>query len=103
MTFSKATRVTTDHITPARDRPPGSLADTLLADACTGCGDCMDVCPLGLVLLDDDGFPLLMSDALCSRCGLCAEVCTPGAIRFTAATRAGLARIIAAQGGAGHR
>lgn len=80
-------------------RPPGALSDLLLEDVCTGCGDCVEVCPGALLLLDRDGFPQVISERLCPSCGLCAEVCTQGAIRFTPRTRAGLRRVIAAEQG----
>lgn len=91
MTIATTFRITPDLIPgQARTRPPGALSETLLMDVCTGCGDCVSVCPGALLLLDREGFPLLLSTSLCSGCGLCAEVCTPEAIRFTPRTRAGL-------------
>lgn len=96
MAFVKTSDVNADIFSRTRRRPPGALDEVLLDDTCTGCGDCVSVCPGALILLDREGFPLLMSSSLCTRCGLCAEVCTPGAIELTEATRAGLARILAA-------
>lgn len=97
MTFATASRVGAEIIDLPLRRPPGALNEVLLADTCTGCGDCMDVCPSGIIVLDRDRFPLLISGTLCSGCGLCAEVCMPDAIVLTDATRAALTRLLEAE------
>lgn len=88
---------TDDVRTRAAQRPPGTLHEVYLEDSCNGCGDCVAVCPSALILLDVEGFPLLLSTSLCTSCGLCAEVCLPSAIAFTKETRAGLNSILAQQ------
>jgi Pyruvate/2-oxoacid:ferredoxin oxidoreductase delta subunit len=97
MTFKTTSGVGVEIIDRRLKRPPGALNEVLLEDTCTGCGDCMDVCPSGIILLDRHRFPLLLSSSLCSGCGLCAEVCTPEAIVLTDATRAALMRLLEAE------
>jgi len=78
-------------------RPPGALDADALADVCTGCGDCVAVCPAALILLDKDYLPVVVSLNLCGECGLCADVCSYAAIQFTPETRKGLDLIMSAQ------
>jgi nitroreductase/NAD-dependent dihydropyrimidine dehydrogenase PreA subunit len=42
--------------------------------ACVKCGICAEVCPIGIIGLDEDGPKLLAPDA-CIRCGHCVAVC----------------------------
>ncbi len=46
-------------------------------DACTGCGNCIDVCPFGIVELVDD--IAVIGDG-CNLCGACRDVCAFDAI-----------------------
>lgn len=43
------------------------------AEACLGCGLCVDRCPMDAIVLGDDG--VCVMDAKCVRCGQCALVC----------------------------
>ncbi len=62
-------------------RPPGAIADSLFADACTRCGDCAAACPQAIITGDDEGFPLVdLTRRECTFCGECASACEPGAI-----------------------
>ncbi len=56
-------------------------------DRCTFCGDCVDVCPAGVIQLtrekeSDENILTLACDG-CIFCGRCEEVCTNGAIKLT--------------------
>jgi MinD superfamily P-loop ATPase len=52
------------------------------ADACTGCGICVDVCPRSAIELDD--LPEIHED-LCAGCGECVEACPRDALTLVAA------------------
>lgn len=41
---------------------------------CTGCGNCVQYCPVGIVSFDNDGFPVINSE-LCIGCGQCEYHC----------------------------
>ncbi len=47
--------------------------------ACTGCGDCVTVCPTGALTLTMGKATVARPDA-CSYCADCEAVCPPGAI-----------------------
>jgi len=47
---------------------------------CTGCGDCVAVCPEQALLMDEKKRPRLRVGIDCSYCGLCEETCPTGAI-----------------------
>ena len=79
-------------------RPPGTVREWRLADMCTGCGDCVAVCPNSIVALDREVLPVVTAIDACGRCGLCADVCTRGAIELTKETRLGLERILKGDG-----
>ena len=62
-------------------RPPWSLADGAFETRCSRCGDCVKICPTGLLRNGDAGFPVAdFTLAACTSCGDCASVCTVGAI-----------------------
>jgi Fe-S-cluster-containing hydrogenase component 2 len=48
------------------------------ADKCSGCGDCLVVCPVNAITIED-GKSHIDPDA-CINCGLCQGVCTYDAI-----------------------
>jgi NAD-dependent dihydropyrimidine dehydrogenase PreA subunit len=50
-------------------------------DACTGCGDCVAVCPTGALALAD-GKALMARPDLCIYDGECEPVCAVGAIQL---------------------
>lgn len=56
-------------------RPPWTR-DTIIAAACSGCGDCVGACPQSILSLDGRRRPVVDFDAgECTFCGRCAEVC----------------------------
>jgi len=48
------------------------------ADLCTGCMECVQVCPFGGASWD----PINEEIMICDQCGECVEWCAPGAIKF---------------------
>lgn len=49
-------------------------------DECIGCGDCVDICPVDAVKMEDDS-PVVDLE-WCIGCGLCAKTCPVDAIRM---------------------
>ena len=54
------------------------MAAKVDADICTGCGICVDLCPLEAISLKDD-FVIIDQDN-CTECGLCVDECPNDAI-----------------------
>jgi NAD-dependent dihydropyrimidine dehydrogenase PreA subunit len=46
---------------------------------CTGCADCVEVCPTGALALQDNLAIVAVPEA-CSYCGYCEPICPVGAI-----------------------
>ena len=59
---------------------------------CTGCGNCVDICPQQAITIHDN--LAMINETLCIQCSTCAEVCSAGAIREVA-----LANIKLSKGG----
>lgn len=96
-------RVPARTIHPQKDvrRPPGTVGRQQLAERCSGCGDCVAVCPSEVLALDPLGYPHVTSErGLCEQCGLCADVCVRGVIVYTAAMLRARERALASDGGA---
>ena len=49
------------------------------ADACTGCGDCVQACPYGVFAMSN-GKAVVQNAEACRLCGRCTRCCAPGAI-----------------------
>lgn len=49
------------------------------ADACTGCGTCIDECPAAAITLSDDDIAVVDEDE-CLDCGACVDACPNEAI-----------------------
>ena len=49
------------------------------ADACTGCGTCVDECPAAAISLNDDDIAVVDEDE-CLDCGACVDAFPNGAI-----------------------
>lgn len=47
------------------------------ADACTGCGTCVDECPAAAISLNDDDIAVVDEDE-CLDCGACVDACPNG-------------------------
>lgn len=62
-------------------RPPWALAEEDFLAACTRCGDCIRVCPPG-ILVEDSGYPRVeFGKGECTFCGECVAACQAGALR----------------------
>jgi len=59
---------------------------TINTTTCKQCGICVEVCPLGLILMENGGYPAITSEneARCVKCGHCEAVCTTGALKHNA-------------------
>jgi electron transfer flavoprotein alpha subunit len=51
----------------------------LYIDKCTACGECLDVCPFGILSLE--GETLVIGEG-CNLCGACVEICPEGALEL---------------------
>ncbi len=47
-------------------------------EKCTACGSCLDICPPGAIILEDDAASIAAD--LCEECGFCAAECPVEAI-----------------------
>ena len=56
------------------------MAAKIDSQKCTGCGICVDVCPLEAISLND-GIAVIDEDT-CTKCGLCVNECPTNAIDF---------------------
>lgn len=66
---------------PEPIRPPWSGDEKQFQQACTGCGECIQVCETQIIKRGKSGLPELNFDvAGCSFCGACDRVCSEGAI-----------------------
>ena len=52
----------------------------VISEECTACGDCVEVCPIDAVVLEDDLAVILEH---CNFCGLCVTACPVEAIEMT--------------------
>ncbi|MHB8077629.1 MAG: 4Fe-4S dicluster domain-containing protein [Candidatus Krumholzibacteriia bacterium] len=59
------------------------------AEACTGCGKCVDACPVAALSLADAGDPArprrrraVVDERICLGCGVCVRHCAPGSLRL---------------------
>lgn len=47
-------------------------------DLCTGCGECVDVCPPECISLEDG--VAVIEERFCEECGECVDTCSEGAL-----------------------
>ena len=52
------------------------------AAACTGCGQCIEVCPVEALRAADAGSAATLDSGVCLGCGVCVRNCPSGAIRL---------------------
>lgn len=50
-------------------------------ELCNGCGDCVEVCPVDALRLDEEGRPYMKYDE-CWYCGCCEEECPTKALKM---------------------
>jgi ferredoxin/flavodoxin len=55
-----------------------------VSDTCTGCGMCVEACPLGSIRLSENHKPVW--ENRCTQCGACMGVCPQGAINYGSRT-----------------
>lgn len=48
-------------------------------DECTGCGTCVDECPVEAITMNDDDIAVVNADE-CTECGMCVDACPVEAI-----------------------
>lgn len=62
-------------------RPPWSLAEADFVERCTRCDACIEVCPTGILVRADGGYPEVdFSRGECTFCGGCVSACAPAAL-----------------------
>ena len=64
-------------------RPPWAVDEAAFLQQCTGCGDCIRVCPTGILTALAPGQPPVVDfrQGECTFCGQCASACRPRALR----------------------
>jgi heterodisulfide reductase subunit A len=66
---------------PGEKIVPEVKVSQILADFCTGCKTCLEVCCYGAISFDDLKGVSVVNEAVCRGCGNCAASCPSGAIR----------------------
>ena len=56
------------------DREPNVNYDTIDTEKCDNCGDCTDVCPMEVLILED-GKLTITDPEECSYCETCVDLC----------------------------
>jgi NAD-dependent dihydropyrimidine dehydrogenase PreA subunit len=54
------------------------MATLINQETCTGCGECVDACPLESIEIKDD--KAVVDEETCGDCGSCVDVCPVEAI-----------------------
>lgn len=54
------------------------MATIIDLEKCTGCGDCVESCPLEAIEVKDE--KAVVDDEVCGDCGTCVDVCPSEAI-----------------------
>ncbi len=63
---------------------PSRYRAVVEASSCTGCGICVDECPMDAIFLDSQDLAAIHDD-ICIGCGVCSHFCPTGAIGMTVA------------------
>lgn len=64
-----------------RQRPPGAAGEIAFHDACQNCGDCVEACPEGIIVVDENKLPYLdFTKGACTFCNECTDACTYDAL-----------------------
>jgi hydrogenase-4 component H len=83
----RAGRVTLPYPFAPHDPAPGFRGKIVLdPDRCFGCGGCANVCPAGVIMVEDrDQFTRVLEFfwRRCTYCGRCEEVCPEGAVTLS--------------------
>lgn len=54
------------------------MAAVVNLEECTGCGECVDVCPVECIALNDE--KAVIDEEECTDCGVCVDTCPTEAI-----------------------
>lgn len=52
-------------------------------EKCEGCGDCVEICPVGILSLGEDGKAVVGDVTECEGCESCVAVCNNEAVTLT--------------------
>ncbi|MBJ7221310.1 MULTISPECIES: 4Fe-4S dicluster domain-containing protein [unclassified Brenneria] len=81
LTASRKSARTEEDGLPLLPRPPGALPPALFRRQCDRCQQCIEHCPMGVIIKDDDGYPQLSIEyASCDGCNQCIQHCAAGAL-----------------------
>jgi len=50
-------------------------------EECTGCGTCVEECPVEAIIIDENEGYVVVDEDECVDCGACEEACPTGAIK----------------------
>ncbi|RWX43090.1 ferredoxin-type protein NapF [Candidatus Electrothrix aarhusensis] len=64
--------------------PPWASNQKAFKDLCTGCGECVAACKEYLIIIKENGLPVMnLSNNSCTFCGDCARSCSHDALHFS--------------------
>ncbi len=65
-------------------RPPWAISEDLFLEACTGCGNCIKVCPENILVKSSADFPIVdFTNGDCTFCEACVDSCDDNAFNKT--------------------
>jgi heterodisulfide reductase subunit A-like polyferredoxin len=62
---------------------PSRYRAVIDGDICTGCGLCVEDCPMGVITIDEQNIAMIDAEA-CIGCGVCTHVCPTDTISLKA-------------------